>query len=178
MKATVKDIFKEIQSLNPKTSTISSIGDYVSQSAQMLSEQLRSELLSYLPKSSVAYKIVSDSDHFSEKQLWVVSFELEKNSEYTEMLAKSISELKEQIAYDKARKSAKRAAKSNSKKELKQNEAENKLAYSQIESGTIVEHGIFGIGKVTSETEDTITITFENLGEKILLKRFAKLIKK
>ena len=90
MKATVKQIFREIQGLNPSTSEISSVGTYVSQSAQMVADSIYREVITAIPKTSLAYKILLDSKFLSEKQLWVIAFELEKNIGYSETLGTEI----------------------------------------------------------------------------------------
>ena len=89
--ATVKQIFNEIEDLNPQTSTISSLGSYVSQSAQMVSDSIYKEVLSFLPEDSLAYKILTSSERYTEKQLWVISYELEKNADFNKMVSERIS---------------------------------------------------------------------------------------
>lgn len=89
--ATAKQIFSEIEGLNPQTSTISSLGSYVSQSSQMVSDSIYKEVLSFLPKESLAYKILTSSEKYSEKQLWVISYELEKNTEFNKLVSERIS---------------------------------------------------------------------------------------
>lgn len=111
--ATVKQIFNEIEGLNPQTSTISSLGSYVSQSSQMVSDSIYKEVLSFLPKDSLAYKILTGSERYSDKQLWAISYELEKNSEFNKMVS-------ERIAIREAKTNAKLEA---SKSKLQANKA-------------------------------------------------------
>ena len=167
---TVKQAFADVQSLNPSTSTISSLGTFVSSQNRQLADAKISEIMGYLPKDSLAYKIVSSATKYSEKQLWVIAYELVKNKDYQRDLAASIKEAESIAAYQKARKSAKRAAKSAAKKRAEE-------AYENIESDDKVKHPIFGEGKVISQTDDKIKIFFKNVGEKELLKKFAKLEK-
>jgi hypothetical protein len=89
--ATAKQIFNEIDGLNPQKSTISSLGDYVSQSSQMVSDSIYKEVLSFLPKDSLAYKILTSSERYTDKQLWVISYELEKNTEFNKLITERIS---------------------------------------------------------------------------------------
>lgn len=92
MKATVKQIFAEISYLNPSVSNISSLGGYVSQSSQIVADSICSEIIGYLPKNTLAYKIITSAQKFTEKQLWVIAFELVKNDEYAEKLGDKIDE--------------------------------------------------------------------------------------
>lgn len=174
---TAKQAFADIQSLNPSTSTISSLGTFVSSQNQQLADAKAKEIMGYLPKESLAYKIVSSANRFSDKQLWVIAYELVKNKEYQKDLAESIKEAERYATYQKARKSAKRAAKSSAKKQAKEAAANAMKQYEDIESDDKVKHPIFGEGKVISQTDDKIKILFKNVGEKELLKKFAKLEK-
>lgn len=175
---TVKQAFADIQSLNPSTSTISSLGTFVSNQNRQLADAKISEIMGYLPKDSLAYKIITSiSTRFSEKQLWVIAYELVKNKDYQRDLAASIKEAETYAAYQKARKSAKRAAKSAAKKRAEEEAANTMKQYENIESDDKVKHPIFGEGKVISQTDDKIKIFFKNVGEKEFLKKFAKLEK-
>lgn len=82
MKATVKQIFLHIQGLNPTTSTISSIGTFVTNQAKQVSEMVYREVLNNIPENTVAYKILTGSNRYSEKQLWAIAYELFKNDAY------------------------------------------------------------------------------------------------
>lgn len=90
MKATAKQIFNEIQSLNPKLSTISSLGDYVSASALMVADSIFKSCIENVSKNSLAYTILTNSKQFSEKQIWIIAFELEKNETYSSKLGAEI----------------------------------------------------------------------------------------
>lgn len=90
-KMTTKNIFNHIQGLNPKQSTVSSIGSFVSASSQMVADNLHKEIIGYIPSDSLAYKILSSTqEFFTEKQLWVISFELAKNSEFCSKLEEEV----------------------------------------------------------------------------------------
>jgi hypothetical protein len=174
---TVKQIFSNIQSLNPSTSTISSIGTFVSSQNQQIADDKVREIMGFLPKDSLAYKIITSADKFTDKQLWVISFELEKNDKYKKHLSKEIQEFEEYQEYQRNRKSAKRAAKSQRKKEQKVQEKKNLQQFEEIDSDQKVRHPIFGEGKVLSQTEDKIKVFFKERGEKELLKKYTKLEK-
>jgi hypothetical protein len=96
-----KQIFAFIQDLNPNTTCISSIGEFVTNQNADLADQALQEVLQYLPEASLAYKIASTSSRFSEKQLWVIAFELVKNPEYSAMVAEYYAK-RERIANAKA----------------------------------------------------------------------------
>lgn len=94
MKATVKQIFNDIQGLNPTTSTISSLGTFVTEQARQVSEMVCREVLSNVSESSLAHKILTGSENYTEKQLWVIAYELLKNDAYTTKLGAEIAERK------------------------------------------------------------------------------------
>lgn len=75
-------IFSEISELNPTLSHSSSLGDYVSDSSRMVSEDLFKKIIKSIPENSLAFQILTNTDHFSEKQLWTITFELAKNENY------------------------------------------------------------------------------------------------
>lgn len=77
-----------VNSMNAQVSAISSIGEFITEESYQRAMDVRKETISYLPKGSLAYKIVStmpDNRYFTEKQLWVVAFELEKNEDYCQL---------------------------------------------------------------------------------------------
>ena len=93
-KASVKEIYNYISGMNPTSSTVSSIGTFVTNMNQQVADNIVSEVLSALPKDSLAYKIASNnSDFFTEKQLWVISYELEKNNTFSEKVASFYDEI-------------------------------------------------------------------------------------
>ena len=111
MKATVRQIFSEVSYLNPTTSVISSLGSYISQSSQMISDSAHQEIVGLLPTDSLAYKIMMNTTgRYTDKQLWVIAFELEKNTEYAEMLGKKMVEERTAVDNKIAASNAKKAA--------------------------------------------------------------------
>lgn len=92
MKATVKQIFNSIQDLNPNSSTVSSLGTFVTEQAREMAEMAQKEVLSNVSESSLAHKILMKSETFTEKQLWVIAYELLKNDAYTTKLGSEIAE--------------------------------------------------------------------------------------
>ena len=98
----VKEVFDEIQYLNPSVSTISSLGNYVSQSNQMVSDAVYKEVMQHIPKDSTAFKIMMGTQKkYSDKQLWVIAYELQKNQKYTKKLGQEIAKRKAEAAYKK-----------------------------------------------------------------------------
>lgn len=166
---TVKEIFNSIQGLNPKSSTVSSIGTFVSSMNEQLADSGRNAIMQYLPEGSLAYKIAFDANNFSTKQLWVIAYELEKNSEYCKVLAEQIEELKTRIEFQRASKSSRNSAKRAAKKER-----ENRKKINSNLVGN-VRHAHLGEGQVVRHDEDTITINFKDHGEGKLLIRYAVL---
>lgn len=78
-----KQIFNYIQMINPTVSVISSLGSYVSDSAQMVADSVISKVIDAINKDSLAYKIItSQSGNFTEKQLWVITYECLKNQDF------------------------------------------------------------------------------------------------
>lgn len=95
MKPTVKEIFEDVKSINPKSLTISSLGDeIITESNRQVADSQIKRIMNFLPKNSLAYKILAETtkDFFSDKQMWVISYELEKNAEYCEQLGRYIAE--------------------------------------------------------------------------------------
>jgi hypothetical protein len=114
MKATAKQIFSEIQTLNPIVSTVSSLGSFVTEFNQSVSDMVARNLMVFIPENTLAYKIISTSTRFTDKQLWVIAFELEKNEDYA-------TKLGEKLAIENAREEAKRQE---SKSKLANNKAD------------------------------------------------------
>jgi hypothetical protein len=86
------NIFNRIQSMNPSISTVSSIGSFVSSQNEQVAEMVTNNIIKLLPTDSLAYKIAtSTSSRFTEKKLWIIAFELEKNEEYKKELESEYS---------------------------------------------------------------------------------------
>jgi adenylate kinase family enzyme len=108
MKATVKQIFNYIGGLNPSVSTVSSIGNFVSSQNEQLADATLRECIENVPKDSLAYKILTSTvNRFSEKQLWVIAFELEKNEEFANMVGGFYKEINARENFKIERKAAK-----------------------------------------------------------------------
>jgi hypothetical protein len=96
---TLKLIFERVSMVNPATNSISSLGSYVSQSAQMVADSVYAEVVNNLPTESLAYKILTTHmGRYSDKQLWVMAYELAKNNEYANGV---VAEYNEKVARQK-----------------------------------------------------------------------------
>lgn len=75
--ATLKEIFQDVSMMNPTVNYMSSNGEYVDSNAQQLADYVIREIVGYLPEDSLAMTIIrSTRGRFTEKQLWVVAYEL------------------------------------------------------------------------------------------------------
>lgn len=80
----VKQIFDYISMMNPTVNTSSSLGSYVSATDQMVADNITAEVINALTdETSLAYKIATTADRYSDKQLWVIAYELVKNETFT-----------------------------------------------------------------------------------------------
>lgn len=84
-KPDVGRIFSYIEGINPTVSEISSLGSFVSNQNQQVSDMVLRNVINALPEDTLAYKIATENmKTFSEKQKWVIAYELIKNPEYVE----------------------------------------------------------------------------------------------
>ena len=76
---TAAQVFNYIQMLNPSSTTVSSMGTFVTNQARDLAYSVLNEVKQHLPEGTLAHKIANQSsDFFTEKQLWVIAYELVK----------------------------------------------------------------------------------------------------
>lgn len=184
--ATLKQIFTQVSMMNPTISTISSIGSFVDPNNQQTADFVISQIMDYLPHESLAWKIItSTTDRFSEKQLWVIAYELQKNAEYCADLDKTLAEIEQHEAWRKAknrerrhRRAERKALAAAAPKFVKPQEEAQKSINATYQVGDVVEHTKFGEGVVIAGDEKTITVRFNTVGEKHLLLRFAPISKK
>lgn len=107
---TVKNIFDYIQSLNPSTLTISSIGTFTSSLSEQIANDTLGEVINHLPAGTLAYKIADTTNlgRFSIKQLWVIAYELVKNEEFCSIVSNFYAEIERKENFKKAVKKAKK----------------------------------------------------------------------
>ena len=86
-----KDIYNRIEGLNPSLTTISSLGSFVSQSQRMVQQSIYNEVIKNIPVDSLAYTILTSSDSYSSKQIWVIAYELMKNEAYVAIVTEEIN---------------------------------------------------------------------------------------
>lgn len=84
MTTTVKQIFNYISGMNPTVNTISSLGSYVSNLDRTVADGIVAEVIDALNENTLAYKIATTADRYTEKQLWVIAYELEKNDTFVQ----------------------------------------------------------------------------------------------
>jgi hypothetical protein len=103
-----KQIFDYIQTLNPTTSTISSLGSFVTEINQQVSDQCFTEVNQAITNDkSLAYKILHSANKYTAKQLWVIAYELVKNEEFSKMVADFYAEINRKENSKKAASTAK-----------------------------------------------------------------------
>lgn len=118
----INDIFKSLGNISNNTNNISSIGEYVSNINIQSAQNEINKIANYLNKSSLAYKIIKHEKNFSfnkgfsfsDKQKWVIAYELEKNPKYKQEVAKIIKENKKP-SFQEIRKKQKREEKKKNK---------------------------------------------------------------
>ena len=169
MKATVKQIFNSIQDLNPNSSTVSSLGTFVTEQARQMAEMAQKEVLSNVSESSLAHKILMKSETFTEKQLWVIAYELLKNDAYATKLG---AEIAEREAKAEAKKANKNRVFTTPKKVESVEVVEESKTY---ETGATVSHPAFGKGEVVEEKNGKVTVNFSNSEVKSFITKFVKL---
>lgn len=117
----LSNIYNDVSDIDTNTNTISSLGDYASTMDIQLSQDKVNELKSILDKDSLAYKILNETKNyslrtgfkFSDKQKWVIAYELNKNNSYKNKLGKEIADKK-------------------AKSEFKLQQSKNKLATNKL----------------------------------------------
>lgn len=170
--ATLKEIFEDVRMINPKVNYISSIGQYVDANAEQLADFVLNRIVEYIPQDSLAMKVIRENkkQRWSEKQLWVIAYELEKNAEYCEALDKT----NESIRINEERRRAARADRRHRRAEREKKNAEMMKKYEEISScgSKRVFHATFGEGEVIDQDDNTIVVNFNGI-EKKLLKKFA-----
>lgn len=184
--ATLKQIFSQVSMMNPTISTVSSIGSFIDPNNQQTADFVTSEIMGYLPHESLAWKIITGTTgRFSEKQLWVIAYELQKNAEYCANLDNTLAEIEQHEAWRKAKNRERRHRRAERKAQAA---AAPKFANTQKDAqkstndtyqiGDMVEHTKFGEGVVVAGDEKTITVRFNTVGEKHLLLQYAPISKK
>ena len=173
----VGDIFDDIKAINPNVSEISSMGSFTSEQDKQVAESVRVEVMEYLPDNSLASKILKTTNKLSDKQLWVVAYELQKNEDYVSDLSERNEKLKREVAYQKKKRSDKRRKRSEEANRVKKTLKETSDKNSKLSVGDKVKHVRIGAGTITEITSDKITIKFDDGDVKSFTPDFVKLEK-
>lgn len=173
----VGNIFDDIKAINPNVSEISSIGSFTSEQDRQVAESVRVKILKYLPDNSLASKILKTSNKLSDKQLWVVAYELQKNEDYVSDLSERNEKLKREVAYQKKKRSDKRRKRAEEARRVEEANKETSEKNSELSVGDKVKHVRIGAGTITEITSDKITIKFDDGDVKSFMPDFVKLEK-
>ncbi len=172
--ATVAQIFRQVSMVNPKTSCISSIGTFVSANAQQTADFVAEQIASNLPEGSLALTILRQSNgNLTEKQMWVISYELLKNADYCKWLDEEAEEINRAEEWRKAKARAKRAEKK-AHGHSTIHTCVNKSTATTYEAGAKVNHPTFGEGIIIT-SDNKVTVVRFNDSERRLATSYAKL---
>lgn len=178
----VKKVFVYLNGLNPMETIISSLGRRISDQNWELAYSLRDNIAKYLPENTLAAKIMAErkmDGFFTDKQIWVIAYELMKNEDFLNELAEWMRPIlvKEMKARENERenrkkrnaaikawkeKKAAQAAKAEEKKEEPAKELDG------IKKGDMVEHKKFGTGMVMEVQEGAFKVNFPMFGPKMV----------
>lgn len=97
-----KQIFNYISGVNASKSTISSLGSFVTKLNQQVANDILVEVIKNVPTTSLAYKIATThKGDFSDKQIWVMAFELVKNEEFYKTVSSFYAQIERKEAAKK-----------------------------------------------------------------------------
>ena len=161
-------IFNAIKGLNPSTNSVSSLGSYVSPLERQLADELRKDVSKALPDGCLAKKIVETASQFTDKQLWVIAFELVKNEEY----CKNLEAFNAEVERKDARRKAAKAENGKKRQSFKKAVANQETANADIEVGMTVEVPRLGKGIVKEVSEEAVVVDFAG-DVKSLLRKYA-----
>lgn len=85
-KTTVKDAFSYLAMLTPKENTSSSMGKYVSSLDQQMADKVFKEVADFIPDDTLAHKILFGNKTYTDKQRWVIAYELMKSKDFVKMM--------------------------------------------------------------------------------------------
>lgn len=184
---TVKDIFNYVKIINPAQHTSSSMGRYSTSLDNQIADNAIKEISEYLPKESLARKVLFDvRGRYTEKQLWVISYELMKSADFVAFMESRKAEKEDEEAYEKAT----RAIKSRKRKEKAKQLAEIDEANPYMSAEEVAELGAGEIVEVRMSNDifeatvkevqgDKITMVInEKDTEKMFLVAYVKIMKK
>ena len=174
-----KRIFNYVSGINARVSTVSSIGNYISNSDQAIADNRYNEIWNAIEnKESLAFNVLSSNvNNYSDKQLWVITYELAKNSNFVAKLEKEEAELEAESESKRKLKAMKKT-----KKRAEMLAIATKVTISTIDNNRLnvndeVISNYFGKGIITEINENALIIGFEEVGVKTMSKKYAKLTK-
>lgn len=164
---TVKDIFNYVRIINPAQHSSSSFGSYSTAMDNQIADGAIKEISDYLPEGTLARQILMETrGRYTDKQLWVISYELLKSESFVAFMEARKAEREEEEAYEKAKRAIK-ARKRKEKKERAEKVAEEIESYMSAE-----EIAELGAGEVVAVrlTNGTFEATVKEVqGDKIIL---------
>ena len=105
MKATTKQLFDYACGMTNNSF-------YVNSDNQSIADDKFNAIVKALPEHSLAYKIaISGASSFTEKQIWVIAFELQKNDTFTISVGNYYAEINAMVARQKSNKQINKANK-------------------------------------------------------------------
>lgn len=114
MKATSKQLFDY-------ASGMTNTSFYQNSDCQSIADDKFNAIVKALPETSLAYKIAtSGASSFSEKQTWVIAFELQKNDAFAEMVGEFYAKVTATVNRQKQNKQWSKELKAKRQAELKE----------------------------------------------------------
>ena len=176
-----KQIYNFVSGINATTNSTSSLGSYVSSQHQQIADGRFSEVLQAIPEGTLAHKILMGTQtRFSEKQIWVITFELLQNEAKCNEIVAYYAEID---AAERRRREFKRAAKAAKKSGetklisnigARENKTANIDPCADLNVGDTVSHKSFGEGQIIEMDEKLVVIDFSGVQKK-LLKAYSRL---
>ena len=112
MKATTKQLFDY-------ATGITNNSFYANSTSQEIADEKLNAIVKALPETSLAYKIVTGNrTNLSDKQIWVIVFELQKNDTFSNTIANYYAEINTMVARQKSNKEINKAIKAKRLAEL------------------------------------------------------------
>ena len=104
---TVKNIFDRVSKINPDTNSYG----YVDSAKEQIAQSYFNDIYSFIPAGTLAHKIATDTiGRFTDKQLWVIAYELLKNDDYVATLEDEAKKAEAKNAEYQAKELAKKEA--------------------------------------------------------------------
>lgn len=158
-----KDIYTRLGGLNAQASGYGSKFTNWNEAREKANEN-REELKQYLPEGSLARKILDDNKTITEKQQWVIAYELQKNPEFTKKMAARLESDRQYAERERQQRASKSAAKKE-RKATRENFAKAPKVEAKV--GNKVMDITGRTGTIVGSDGDMISVRFENGVRKI-----------